>query len=421
MRPSARPIRAVRRLASPVSGLTGIGLVTFVAGAASGAILARYFGPAGRGQIAAVIAWIGIVTATTSVGLDQAFVFHAAKPATRVGLARRALQVSFVQATISAVLVAGLALALLPEESALLGVGLAIWLIPVSMVSAQQAILHGMRRWSAYNGTRLALVVPQLCASGAVAVFGLSLNAYGLTTAGIFTVVALIATGVLTTRDAGIEWSRRPTALDKSLVSYGLRAWPGNVLWIITARLDQVVLYAAVSPDSLGYYAVAVSVSSLLGPVTGALSAVSFANTAATEDCHIPFRVVIVPTLRWIAVCAFALAALAPLVIPVVYGATFAASVFPTVILVAANSLLGLGNVASDYLRGTDRPGRVMAGQFAGAAATVVLAVLLIPRHGATGAAITSFGAYGVTFSVLLLVISRGSPPTRVRGNGGSG
>lgn len=390
-----------------MSGLTGVGLVTLVTGAAASAILARHFGPDGRGQIAVVIAWIGIVTAITSVGLDQAFIYHAAKPATRVGLARRALHLSLAQAIVSAIVVVVLALRFLPRDSQLLGLGLAIWLIPASVISAQQAVLHGMRKWPGYNSTRLALALPQLGASITVAIFGLSLNAYGVTIAGVF---LLLAVPILVRRREGDEWSPRSTTLDKSLIIYGVRAWPSNIFWVLTARLDQVILYAAVSSDSLGQYAVALSIAGLLGPVSGALSAVSFADAAAAEDKPVAFRVVIVPALRWIIPSAFGLASVVPVVIPVVYGAEFRPSLVPALLLVAANSLLGLGNVASDFLRGTDRPGRVMAGQLIGAAATVGLAMLLIPRYGATGAALTSLGAYGATFAVLLLVIAGPAP-----------
>jgi Na+-driven multidrug efflux pump len=67
-------------------------------------------------------------------------------------------------------------------------------------------------------------------------------------------------------------------------------------------------------------------------------------------------------------------------------------------------SVEGAAGVVSAYLYGTGRPGLTSVAMGAGVVLTVVLDLLLVPRWGATGAAIASTVAYLATTTTLVLV-----------------
>jgi O-antigen/teichoic acid export membrane protein len=97
----------------------------------------------------------------------------------------------------------------------------------------------------------------------------------------------------------------------------------------------------------------------------------------------------------------------AVVVLPLLYGEAFAGAVLPTCVLLVGLTVEGAAAVASAYLWGIGRPGANSAAMAAGVLVTVVLDVLLIPRHGAMGAAIASSSAYLVTTAVLVVLTDR--------------
>lgn len=96
------------------------------------------------------------------------------------------------------------------------------------------------------------------------------------------------------------------------------------------------------------------------------------------------------------------LAASAFVVLPAVYGEQFSAAAWPAAVISLGLVAEPAAGVASGFLLGSGRPGLnslVLGGGFA---VTLVLDLLLIPRHGSLGAAWASAVAY-LTTDVLLI------------------
>jgi lipopolysaccharide/colanic/teichoic acid biosynthesis glycosyltransferase len=89
------------------------------------------------------------------------------------------------------------------------------------------------------------------------------------------------------------------------------------------------------------------------------------------------------------------------------YGEAFDGAVGPAEIITLGLSIEGAAAVASAYLLGTGRPGLNSLGMGVGAALTVGLDVLLIPRYGALGGAITSAVVYATTTITLSYIAHR--------------
>ncbi len=98
------------------------------------------------------------------------------------------------------------------------------------------------------------------------------------------------------------------------------------------------------------------------------------------------------------------------LLLPRLYGAAFAPAVSPACVLLIGLAVEGGAAVASAYLLGVGRPGLNTAAMGAGVVVTIALDVLLIPRHGALGAAAASSAAYLVNTALLILQARRCSP-----------
>ena len=105
--------------------------------------------------------------------------------------------------------------------------------------------------------------------------------------------------------------------------------------------------------------------------------------------------------------------------IPFLFGAAFAPSIVPAIILLCGTVLLSCNYVLSDGLRGLGRPLIPTIGEVAGLVVTLIALYLLLPRWEILGAAWASVFSYGTTSIVLLVGISRvlrqsATPPRQV-------
>jgi O-antigen/teichoic acid export membrane protein len=203
-------------------------------------------------------------------------------------------------------------------------------------------------------------------------------------------------------------WGRPSTGIARQLVSYGARAQLGNLLWLVNLRLDFLILGGLAGPAVLGVYAVATKFAEVMRlPATAANYVLypRFARRerdAAAADARVIMPLAVIGTVT----AAPLLAGASVLVIPRLFGHAFHASVLPACILLIGLSVEGAAAVSSALLCGIGRPGANSIGMGAGVVVTIILDVLLIPRHGAAGAAVASSVAYLVTTG-LLVTLSR--------------
>jgi lipopolysaccharide/colanic/teichoic acid biosynthesis glycosyltransferase len=93
--------------------------------------------------------------------------------------------------------------------------------------------------------------------------------------------------------------------------------------------------------------------------------------------------------------------------LPLFYGKAFRGAVEPAEIIIIGLSIEGAAAVASAFLLGRGRPGLNSIGMGVGATITVTLDIILIPRYGALGGAITSAVTYLTTTMVLVALARR--------------
>ena len=216
----------------------------------------------------------------------------------------------------------------------------------------------------------------------------------------------------------GFGWFGRPDrALGGQIASYGLRGQVGGLITLLNLRLDFAILGAMAGPAVLGSYAVASKYAELLRLPGTALTWVFYPRLAklGQSEAASAARRMVRPTLIGIVLAAIPVALLTSPVMRLLYGAAFGSAVTPARVLLAGMLLAGASGVASAYLYGRGTPGLNSIVLGIGLVITVVLDLLLIPAHGALGAAIASTAAYLATDTLLIVLLLRLSGPTRAR------
>jgi Na+-driven multidrug efflux pump len=181
------------------------------------------------------------------------------------------------------------------------------------------------------------------------------------------------------------------------------------MLWLTNLRFDFVLLGALAGPAVLGVYAVASKFAELMRLVPTAVNYVlypRFAHLDRREATTEARRTLPLLTLLTLAMTPF-LAAASYVALPILYGHTYRGAIAPAEIIIIGLSIEGAAAVASAYLLGVGRPGLNSVGMGVGATITVTLDVILIPRYGAMGGAVTSAVTYLTTTMVLTMLARR--------------
>ncbi|WP_190216703.1 lipopolysaccharide biosynthesis protein [Streptomyces griseosporeus] len=216
-------------------------------------------------------------------------------------------------------------------------------------------------------------------------------------------------------------WGRVSRPLAAEVLGYGARGQLGNFLMLVNLRLDFLIVGALSGPAVLGVYAVASKFAELMR-----LPAVALHYVLCPRFARATAQAAGAEMRRFLPRAAALTAALVPplagasvLALPVLYGRAFDSAVVPACILLAGLAVEGAAAVSTAFLFGVRRPGLISWGMGAGVVVTVVLDVVLIPRYGATGAAVASSTAYlattGVLVAIARAVAAPGTRPLRNR------
>lgn len=372
-------------------------------GAVTSVVLARALGPIGRGSYAVAVTYASIAMLVGHLSVEQAHVGawsdERRRPAI-IGSARFLGVANGAWATVLALSLAPVVLGGLDRHVTIALAGV----IPLTVVLYLNSVwvLRGMMK--RVNTARVLGALVQLVLLSGLALVGrLTVEAV----VGVWVGVAVLHAALLL---RGFGGSRRDvdhrTLLDLELT--GARYHLGSMATFLLWRIDVLVLAALSTNRQVGLYSLAVTIAELVYLVTDSIAQVtlpkrlegSLASTVESSE-----RVARLSTLAALGV-ALALAAAAPLLIPVVYGQEFAASVpallalTPGVVALAASKPLGA------VLVRCHRPMLVSAINLAGLAVNLAVNFLLIPRFAAVGAAVASTAAYGV-LALLSVVLAK--------------
>jgi O-antigen/teichoic acid export membrane protein len=389
-----------------VAQLGVLGLGTF-----TGVAAARLLGPQGRGELAALVLWPSVLVMLFSLGINQAVVFHAGQKLYGISEVWTASLFVCVMQCLLVVMVGLLVVpralhAYSPETRHLALIFLAT--TPLLMFSGYpSSLLQGKLDFLSFNVIRM---IPTLVYALGLA-FLLLVRVVDLQKVVAFQILgyaAAVAVGVwILLRKEKLRFSLKKAVLN-SLLSYGLKTQFATVTSYVNQRVDQLLLSLLVSPQELGLYVVAVTVSLALSFLPQASAMVTLA--AGSNLPRAGAKAVICGSFRtsliWLVVGCSALFVVAPWLITLVFGASFIRSGLACRILLPGSIALGLNQVLYEGARSLNDPALPSYSEGVAAILTGVGLYLLLPRFGFIGAAIASTLAYILSL-VFTLVLYR--------------
>lgn len=369
-------------------------------------IIARAIGPEGRGAYGVMVALVATLPVIASFGLANATQYFCANGSLN--------QASLLKTVSLAGMVIGTGVAcsvfyawwkdvptpLLPAELGTAGiVYLSLTLFMSTITRLWTCYLAGQERYAYSTWGVTAGVVLQAVTLLAIWMLGdISLD---------------IAAGVLALQAAFhfalfpvISWADLRKTLRAPLLSLsesgrmlGFCTWMyiSNILGLVNIHAIILLLTVLSGLYETGLYTAAVGPAYLLLLFSKPLDLVM--STRATRrigDQNFPLHVAASLRLIFCITGAVVLAGLfaAPAVIPWIYGADFEGAVIPFCILLPGFLALALRNVMVQYLNGSGRPRWSTGISATTAIVSLVMAFLLLPDHGAVGAALAVSVAY---------------------------
>ena len=378
-------------------------------GGLGGVLAARLLQPAGRGSLVAAVAYATVVTGISALGVNQAAIYHSAREATKGSGLRCALRLALPQAIVA--------------DAALIAVGAGIvhngdamrclsWYLlwPPSALTAGAVLswYQGRGEWRHYNLANLLIASVNLIP---IVLLGIAGAATATRTAALNNLLMLLVAGFLLRRALSEAGARGPAIPYRTMLGYGARAFPSVAGWLLLSRADQLILAATVPSRDLGLYAAALALAALVLPFAGAFANLSFTRLASPAGTshrnHLVTRTIFQATLV-MGLVALVIYVSTPLIVPALYGRSFLGTIDLARVLLLASVPLGLTYISADMLRGLGAPGLASIGTLVGALGTITCLALLVPAHGAAGAAIASVFGYGIAAaSMLVLLVGR--------------
>lgn len=373
--------------------------------AVTGILTARLLAPEGRGELAAIGIWPGLVAALTTLGLPTALIYHGRREPLRLGpLTASALVLS----AIASLGGTAIAWALVPSwlrhhpPEVILATRLCLYsTVLSSMTLVARAACEARGDFRSSNFTQMAAPVVTILGLVGFAVTGYltpvtAAFAYVSSTVPvlIWLLVALRAHHPLALVAPRANW--------RQLLQYGARSYGMDLFGALSLYLDQALVVGLLPPAAMGIYAVALSLARIISAVhfgTATLmmpAVVGYPTDMLTAAIARSARMATVVG----AVIGLAIVAAGPVLVALVYGTAYAAvgSLLP--ILVLDTIISGATWVLMQGVLAAGRPGIVTTTQFAALALSVPLFLVLVPAAGPRGAAIAM-----VTVSIVRLVM----------------
>jgi O-antigen/teichoic acid export membrane protein len=376
--------------------------------AATGIITARALLPIGRGEQAAMSLWPILLSNATTLGLPAALSFYLKRP----GSDRSRL--------VSAALMLGAAITLLS--------GIAAAVLMPRLLGHYSLFVVFSARWFLFSlpvGSFMLLARSVLEADGQFDVSVIS--QWLLPTLTLVLLIGFLLFGRLTPVTATIAYTanglpvaywlfkrlkrvvtlrvENPLSQAKQLLSYGLPAYGVDLCGTLSANVDQAMVVSFLSPDAMGVYGVALSVSRMLNFCQTSVTMVLLPKAAGSPPelvASLTGRAARA-SLFVTGMAAICVSVIAPIVIRTLYGRDFESAIAPFRILLIESVVGSTVVVLAQAAMALGRPALVTLLQLCGLVITIPLMFVLLPRFGLVGAALSITASTCVRLVLMLL------------------
>lgn len=372
---------------------------------------ARALGPAGRGDLLLITLWPIVIAMMIEMGLPNAYRYWMAKEPERLSaLFSNAIIYTVAAGAVSIVVGHWIVPRLIGERGPEVMLLVHVYLINIPgvvLLSLMRGLLEGRRRFGWSGFARFIFFGVQ--ATG----FGLLWLSGKLTVAtATYTMIAAQSVGMTVAilavcRQLRPRW--QPSWREfKTSINYGLRDYAGVLADYATLRLDQLMLGAMATNAAVGLYVVAVRLSEMTTFVAGAAADALMPEVAGarkTDQAEALLARTLRLTIYLNLVLLLPLWFVAPIMLRILFGPSFVPAAPAFRWLLVAAVMWSAGAIVIRGLQGFGHPGLTTIARFVSAAVSGVALIILLPRLGITGAAISSLIGYTVLFVVSLLAL----------------
>jgi O-antigen/teichoic acid export membrane protein len=418
------PAAAPQRGSKSVVQTIGSKLIIQALSALTGILTARTLMPEGRGQLAAITLWSLFLAGTTTLGVPAAMVyFIRSRPDLRRTLLSTGLLLALGTGAI-ALLIGVLGLPHWMHQYPawiILYAQIFMVLAPLCSLSfVQRAILESNGNFSASNLSQiLNPLITIVCLFSLFAVHRLTVLSAAISYCiAIIPVVALLAVKL---RPYLAEATRPSVSAAKLLLSYGVRSYGIDLIGQLALQVDQVLVISLLTPSAMGTYSVMISLSRMFNIFQNSVTSVLFPKAAGNSTEKVlemtgrAARVSMCIT----GVATASVAVFGPWLIKVFYGKDYTSASTCLRILLLEVTISGLVLVQSQAFMALGRPGVNTILQGIGLSTSVPLMLVLIPRLGLTGAALSLLASTVVRLALVcgsfIVVLKTHVPDLRPR------
>lgn len=394
----------------------GAGLLIQAMLVITGPFLARLLGPAGRGDLAALMLWPVVLVQLGGLGIPAALTYFTSSGAPWSTTVRRSLRFAGWQGAGLAALQTVIVLAVFSGRGAEVEDAALLTIIAVPALLAHEyglAILQARSDLTKFNLLRVAPMT--LFATAVIVLF---LTSAGLVAVVLSWVAATGTIGVLTLTYA--LRSGRPEAEpsdqrieapgSRSLLSFGVRGILSANSATDIVRPDQMALVLFLPSRALGLYVVGLAFTNLPYFFAKAIGLVAFPAVAREATAEAARRVAwsylwIIIGLAGVIVCLLLLTI--STLIPLFFGDEFRESVDLAYILLAGAFFTAVRRVLAESMRGRGQPGAGTAAEAGAVVWLLAMLAILVPTAEATGAAIALASSQVASLAILVAIARR--------------
>jgi O-antigen/teichoic acid export membrane protein len=380
--------------------------------AATGILTARALAPAGRGELSAMILWCFILGSIFSLGIPSALTYRLRRHPEQVSELSGAALLFALGASAVAGTVGFFGVPhWIPQYSPQVLFFARLFLLntPVAVfVVIGRAALESQGDFSASN---VSLIGPPLLTLAGLL---LLLFTHTFTPVNASWVYVLAGLPPLVWMSYHFHQAVRPRfrQLRKSaqlLLSYGIRSYGIDLCGTLSLYVDQALVIRILQPSLMGTYVVALSLSRVLNVFHTAVVMVLFPRAVSRpprEVLELTGRAVRMTTFVT-TLCGIGIMLAGPRLLILLYGPEYRGAAAILRILVVEVILAGATQVMSQAFMALSRPGVITILQAIGLLFTVPLMLVLVPRFGIEGAALSLLLSTCARFAFVLNSFSR--------------
>ena len=383
-------------------------IVMFAMNLISGALVARILHPSGRGQFALIIMVPMLLSTMGALGVRISNIYFIGKRRYEIG---EVFGTSIIIACCcSTILLGGFIVSspwvfpMILKEVNPIFVWISITMVPFLIMSSYiGGMLLGLIKINSLNAATFMsgfvqlMLILILVVIGKFGVKGAVIAFMGETLFGLAILLTLILKYV------GTKVTFRIKAVVE-FIKFGVKGHIGNIFQYLNYRLDFFLLAYFTNSVEIGYYFIATAISEKLWLISGSVGTVLFPFVSSVEPESVKTFTskVCRHTLFITILLGVILAVTSKLVILIIFGKAYLPSLQPLLILIPGVVMLSIAKVLNGDLAGRGRP--ELGSRSAGISLiiNVSLNLILIPKWGISGAALSSTVSYTIVSLVML-------------------